>query len=166
MRGGLVPSLYTFLGERIMAMSTDDDLLKYQPEILNYGIDEFTEEHAKARDDVLRKLRSEWWSKAKTYYAFPGNSKYAEMDETKLNESQFTRVAVFRVLSEYALPQLTKWNNENEEDKFQVMMKHYEKRYKTEFEEILLDGVEYDFDDDGVVQDDERGSIHADRLYR
>jgi Zn/Cd-binding protein ZinT len=149
-----------------MAMSTDDDLLKYQPEILNYGIDEFTEEHAKARADILRKLRSEWWNKAKTYNAFPGNSKYAEMDETKLTESQFNRVAVFRVLSEYVLPQLTKWNNENEEDKFQVMMKHYEKRYKTEFAEILLDGVEYDFDGDGTVQDDERGSIHSKRLTR
>lgn len=149
-----------------MAMSTDDDLLKYQPEILNYGIDEFTDEHAKAREDVLRKLRSEWWNKAKTYNAFPGNSKYAEMDETKLTESQFARVAVFRVLSEYALPQLTKWNADGDEDKFQVMMEHYAKRYKTEFAEILLDGVEYDFDADGTIQDDERGSIHSTRLVR
>ena len=54
-------------------MSTDDDLIKYQPDILNYGIDEFTDEHTKAREDVLRKLRSEWWNKAKTYNAFPGN---------------------------------------------------------------------------------------------
>ena len=149
-----------------MAMSTDADLLKYQPEILNYGIDEFTDEHAKARADVLRKLRSEWWNKAKSYNAFPGNSKYAEMDETKLTESQFNRVAVFRVLSEYVLPQLTKWNTEGDEDKFQVMMTHYQKRYMTEFAEILLDGVEYDFDNDGTVQDDERGSIHSVRLTR
>ena len=88
------------------------------------------------------------------------------MDETKLTEAQFTRVAVFRVLAEYALPQLTKWNADGDEDKFQVMMKHYQNRYKTEFAELLLDGIEYDFDDDGTVQDDERGSIHSVRMVR
>ena len=149
-----------------MAMSTDNDLLKYQPEILNYGIDEFTAEHEKAREDILRKLRSEWWNKAKNYNSFPGNNRYAEMDATKLTESQFTRVAVYRVLSDYILPQLTKWNTEGDEDKFQVMMTHYQRRFKTEFAEILMDGVEYDFDNDGTVQDDEREAIHSVRLVR
>ena len=147
-------------------MSTDDDLIKYQPDILNYGIDEFTDEHTKAREDVLRKLRSEWWNKAKTYNAFPGNSKYAEMDETKLTEAQFTRVAVFRVLAEYALPQLTKWNADGDEDKFQVMMKHYRKKYDEEFNSVLRDGVEYDFNNDDTVTESEKQPFHTRRLVR
>ena len=149
-----------------MVMSTDDDLIKYQPDILNYGIDEFTDEHTKAREDVLRKLRSEWWNKAKTYNAFPGNSKYAEMDETKLTEAQFTRVAVFRVLAEYALPQLTKWNADGDEDKFQVMMKHYRKKYDEEFNSVLRDGVEYDFNNDDTVTESEKQPFHTRRLVR
>jgi hypothetical protein len=149
-----------------MAMSTDADLLKYQPDILTYGIDEFTDEHTKAREDILRKLRNEWWGRAKTYNQFNGNSKYAELDADKLTESQFTRCAVYRVLAEYALPQLTKWNSVGDEDKFQVMMNHYHKKFEQEFADILMDGVEYDYDDDGTVQDDERDSIDTLRLYR
>lgn len=149
-----------------MAMSTDADLLKYQPDILTYGIDEFTDEHSKAREDILRKLRNEWWGRAKTYNQFNGNSRYAELDADKLTESQFTRCAVYRVLSEYALPQLTKWNAVGDEDKFQVMMNHYHKKFEQEFADILMDGVEYDFDDDGTVQDDERDSFDTLRLYR
>ena len=141
-----------------MAMSTDSDLLVYQPEILQYGIDEFTGEHAKAKADVLRKVRDEWWSKA------PYSE--TEMDSTKLTESQFTRCAVYRVLSEYALPQLTKWNADGEEDKFQVMMNHYHRKYNEEFDSILRDGVEYDFDGDATVQADEKQPFHTRRLVR
>ena len=86
--------------------------------------------------------------------------------ESKLTESQFTRCAVYRVLSEYALPQLTKWNADGEEDKFQVMMDHYDRKYNEEFDSILRDGVEYDFDGDSTVQSDEKQPFHTRRLVR
>lgn len=143
-----------------MAMSTDSDLMVYQPEILQYGIDEFTSEHAKAEADVLRKVRDEWWTKARASYSG------TEMDASKLTESQFTRCAVYRVLSEYALPQLTKWNAEGDEDKFQVMMNHYKKKYEEEFTSILRDGIEYDANSDGTVADTEKRILHPRRLVR
>jgi hypothetical protein len=145
-----------------MAMSTDSDLLVYQPEILGYGIDEFTSEHAKAEADVLRKIRDEWWPRAR--YKF--SSTTTEMDSTLLTESQFTRCAVYRVLSEYALPQLTKWNADGEEDKFQVMMNHYHKKYNEEFDSILRDGVEYDADSDDTIEAGEKQPFHTRRLVR
>jgi uncharacterized Rmd1/YagE family protein len=148
-----------------MAMSTDSDLMVYQPEILQYGIDEFTGEHAKAKADILRRVRDEWWSRAKHSYTNTTNN-INDMDETKLTESQFTRCAVYRVLSEYALPQLTKWNAEGDEDKFQVMMAHYKKKYEEEFNSILRDGVEYDFDGDSVIQAGEEQPFHTRRLVR
>jgi len=148
-----------------MAMSTDSDLLVYQPEVLQYGIDEFTGEHAKAKADILRKVRSEWWSRAKHSYTNTTNN-INDMDESKLTESQFTRCAVYRVLSEYALPQLTKWNADGEEDKFQVMMNHYHRKYNEEFDSILRDGVEYDFDGDSTIQVDEKQPFHTRRLVR
>ena len=148
-----------------MAMSTDSDLMIYQPEILQYGIDEFTGEHAKAKADILRRVRDEWWSRAKHSYTNTTNN-INDMDETKLTESQFTRCAVYRVLSEYALPQLTKWNAEGDEDKFQVMMAHYKKKYEEEFNSILRDGVEYDFDGDGTVEVGEEQPFHTRRLAR
>ena len=150
-----------------MAMSTDEELLKYQPDILEYGINEYTTEHERAREDIIRKLRSQWWNKAKSSPHFEGSSLYAELDDTKLNEAQFTRCAVYLVLAEYVLPQLTKWNANGDEDKFQVMMKHYKTKFNEEFAQILLDGVDYDFDNDGTVQDNERETFQVqNRLFR
>ena len=151
-----------------MAMSTDADLIKYQPDILTFGIDEFTNEHAKARDDILRKLRDEWWVRSRnvTNYDISRSLPSLEMDDSKLTESQFERCAVYRVLSEYALPQLTKWNNEGSEDRFQVMMMHYRKRFDEEFNSILRDGVLYDFDGDGTVEQTEKQPFHTRRIIR
>ena len=151
-----------------MAMSTDADLIKYQPDILTFGIDEFTDEHAKARDDILRKLRDEWWVRSRnvTNYDISRSLPSLEMDDSKLTESQFERCAVYRVLSEYALPQLTKWNNEGSEDRLQVMMMHYRKRYDEEFNSILRDGVLYDFDGDGTVEQTEKQPFHTRRIIR
>jgi uncharacterized Rmd1/YagE family protein len=145
-----------------MAMSTDSDLLVYQPEILGYGIDDFTAEHTKAKNDILRKIRDEWWPRGR--YKF--SSVTDEMDATKLTDSQFTRCAVYRVLSEYALPQLTKWLPGGEEDKFQVMMTHYHKKYNEEFDSVLRDGVEYDADDSGSIETSEKEPFHTRRLVR
>jgi hypothetical protein len=149
-------------------MSSDADLIKYQPDILTYGIDEFTDEHAKARDDILRRLREEWWVRSRnvTNYDISRSLPSLEMDNSKLTESQFTRCAVYRVLSEYALPMLTKWNAEGNEDKFQVMMMHYRKKYDEEFNAILRDGVDYDFDNDGTVEDTEKQPFHTRRIIR
>jgi len=151
-----------------MAMSTDADLIKYQPDILTFGIDEFTDEHAKARDDILRRLRDEWWVRSRnvTNYDISRSLPSLEMDDSKLTESQFQRCAVYRVLSEYALPMLTKWNNEGSEDRFQVMMMHYRKRYDEEFNSILRDGVLYDFDGDGTVEQTEKQPFHTRRIIR
>jgi uncharacterized Rmd1/YagE family protein len=151
-----------------MAMSTDADLIKYQPDILTFGIDEFTDEHAKARDDILRKLRDEWWVRSRnvTNYDISRSLPSLEMDDARLTESQFERCAVYRVLSEYALPQLTKWNNEGSEDRFQVMMMHYRKKYNEEFNSILRDGVLYDFDNDGTVEQTEKQPFHTRRIIR
>jgi uncharacterized Rmd1/YagE family protein len=151
-----------------MAMSTDADLIKYQPDILTFGIDEFTDEHAKARDDILRRLRDEWWVRSRnvTNYDISRSLPSLEMDDARLTESQFERCAVYRVLSEYALPQLTKWNNEGSEDRFQVMMMHYRKKYNEEFNSILRDGVLYDFDNDGTVEQTEKQPFHTRRIIR
>jgi len=139
-------------------MSTDDNLLEYQAEILNYGIDEFTDEHGKARDDILRRLRKEWWNRT--------GASSTEMNDTLLDETQFTKCASYLVLAEYALPQLTKWNAEGEEDKFQVMMKHYKSKYEDEFKTVLFDGIKYDFNNNTTIETSEEVPRHSRRLVR
>ena len=46
------------------------------------------------------------------------------------------------------------------------MITFYKSRYGEELESILLDGVEYDADNDSVITEKERQSHHSGRLNR
>ena len=137
-----------------MAFSTDSDLTDLLPDILSLGIASFTDEHAKAQDDIEREIRINWWDKT----GFSG-----ELDPTLLTDSQWTRAAAYLVLWRYALPQLTNWVDG---DRFQNMIEFYRARYGEEMDRVFRDGVEYDADDDGTVTNEERKSRHSGRLFR
>ena len=137
-----------------MAFSTDSDLVNLVPDILQLGITSFTDEHARAEADIKRELRIKWWDK---------KGIEGELDDTLLTDTQFTRCASYLVLWKYALPQLTNWVDG---DRFQNMLDFYRSRYGEEIESILRDGVEYDANDDNVVSNEEKKSIHSGRLSR
>jgi hypothetical protein len=149
-----------------MAMSTDTDVLAYEPNILEYGIQSFADEHAKSRADILRILRIDWWPRHRNVLdrritVIEAN---LEMDETKLTESQFTRAAVYHVLAYYILPKLSKFTPEG--DVFREKMEYYRSRFNEEIEYILRDGPEYDFNNDGTVSEQEKQPVHYGRLVR
>ena len=137
-----------------MAYSTDSDLTDFIPDILDLGIEAFYDEHEKAQTDIHRALRNKWWPK--TGYK-------NELDTSKLTASQFRDLSAYLVLWKYALPKLTNWT---QGDRFMEMMDFYKARYNEEWETILSDGVEYDADDDGTVQNDEKRALYAGRLAR
>jgi len=137
-----------------MAFSTDTNLVDLIPDILLLGITQFTDEHAKAQADIERELRIKWW---------PKRGIAGEMVNSKLTDSQFTRCAAYLVLSNYALPQLTNWVDG---DRFTNMIKFYHARYGEELQSILNDGVEYDSDADGSIDDGEKLATDANRLNR
>ena len=137
-----------------MAFSTDSDLLNLVPDILELGIESFNREHAKAQNDIERELRVKWWDKK-------GLS--GELNSTYLTDSQFTRCSAYLVLWKYALPQLTNWVDG---DRFQSMIDFYKSRYGEELDMILRDGVEYDANNDSVIEQEEKKSIHSGRLAR
>ena len=137
-----------------MAFSTDGDLITIAPDILDFGIETFELEHEKAKADIERDLRADWW---------PKRGLSGEMNNSYLTDSQFTRAAAYLVLWKYALPQLTNWTDQ---DRFLSMIDFYKARYGEEYEAILKDGVEYDDDNDSVVQDDEKRPVMHGRLFR
>lgn len=137
-----------------MAFSTDSDLTELQPDILSLGIAAFTEEHAKAQSDILRELEAKWW---------PSKNISGAMDSTLLTDSQFTLCSAYLVLWKYALPQLTNWVDG---DRFQNMIEFYRNRYNEELAAVLAVGVEYDANDDGTVEYEERASVGAGYLVR
>ena len=137
-----------------MAFSTDSDLIVIVPDILDLGIDSFADEHAKAEADIKREIRTRWW---------PRTNYKGEMNASLLTESQWTKANAYLVLWKYALPQLTNWVDG---DRFREMISFYRDLYGQEMESVLSDGVEYDFDEDGIIQDDEKDLYVAGRLIR
>ena len=137
-----------------MAFSTDNDLLKIVPDILSLGINSFVLEHPKAQADIEREIRNRWWEKR-------GIS--GELNPEYLTDSQWTQAAAYLVLWKYALPQLTNWVDG---DRFQNMIGFYKSRYAEEIEAVFQDGVEYDDDNSGTIEGDEKTPINHGRLIR
>tara|TARA_X000000950_G_scaffold112882_2_gene142073 strand:+ start:2181 stop:2633 length:453 start_codon:yes stop_codon:yes gene_type:complete len=146
--------------------STDADILEYEPNIKDYGIIDFTAYHTKTTADIQRLLRIEWWPRVSTYSGVSRhfNNVNLEMVNSKLTAAQFTRAAVYHTLAYYILPQLTQ--HSAEPDRFRMMIDFYKSKFREEFDFILQDGVKYDFDGDGTVQDSEQQAQHFNRLVR
>ena len=137
-----------------MAFSTDSDLTAIIPDILSLGISDFSAEHAKAEADIKREIRHRFW---------PRTNYGGEMDETLLTDSQWTRANAYLVIWKYAMPQLTNWV---EGDRFREMQSFYRDLYNQELEAVFSDGVEYDYNEDGTVEESERNITIVNRLTR
>ena len=139
-----------------MAMLTESDVTEYQPDILDYGIQDFDESFTKTEADIHRLLRIKWWPvRSGSYY---------NMEISKLDETQFTRAAVFHCLAYYLTPKLTKFDPDS--DKFNEMMAFYKERFNEEFDLVLEGGVYYDTDGDGTFEESEKVVTHTGRLIR
>ena len=150
--------------------STDSDLTFYQPDILNFGIANFTspnDYHAQAREDIERDLRIKWFPVyQRNIEEDISVLETIEMDGTKLTDAQWKRCSVYKVIADYVCPLLTKFNSADNLDRFQVMMNHYRTLYEKEFTDVLRDGVEYDDDSSGTVTNSEKEAYHRLRLVR
>ena len=137
-----------------MAFSTDSDLTAIIPDILSLGISSFSDEHAKAEADIKREIRNRWWNR--TGYS-------GELDDTLLTDTQWTRANAYLVIWKYAMPQLTNWV---EGDRFREMQAFYRDLYNQELEAVFADGVEYDYNEDGSISEDEKDIRITGRLSR
>ena len=137
-----------------MAFSDDSNLVELVPDILDFGITSFSDEHPRAQADIEREIRNQWWHR---------KGIAGEMDPSYLADSQWTRSACYLVLWKYALPQLTNWVDD---DRFLAMIDFYKARYGEEIDAVFQDGVEYDADNDGQVTDKEKEIVPINRLNR
>jgi len=145
--------------------ATDSDILEYEPDIKNYGIQDFTPLHEKTYDDIVRLLNIRWWPTAN--YATRDISVAGvntKLSPGRLDSSQFTRAAVYHVLYEYVYPRLSTF--EVEGDVFREKMAYYKQKFNEEFDAILQLGVSYDLDSSGTFTDAEKQSFYQGRLIR
>ena len=145
---------------------TASDVTKYQPDAFGFGIASTDTEavnfFAQTTNDILRQLRTEWWSVYKTnVYTDITVLNTNEMDNTKVNLDQFERAGVYLFLGRFLLPALTKFRPETEKDRFERMQEYYMSQYNIEWRMILEDGVEYDTDADGSIVTNEREPLHG-----
>ena len=151
---------------------TTSDVLKYQPDAFDFGISttatETTNFLLQTTNDILRQLRTEWWSVYKSnVYTDITVLNTNEMDNTKVNLDQFERAGVYLFLGRFLCPALSKFRPETEKDRFERMGEKYMSEYNKEFDLILDDGVEYDSTGDGSIVKNEREPLHgSNRLIR
>ena len=146
-------------------------LQKIQPDILGFGITTFVDQIQFAENDVLRRIREEWWERYRHQVRYKDITKISsvEMVNSKLTPAQFELAVVYLAYGNMFIPQLTKWKDPDTgegKDTFQVQIDFYRDRYEEEFQAILRDGVEYDEDGGGTVSDSEKEPIHHLRLVR
>jgi len=145
---------------------TISDITEYEPDILSYGIPDFTDEISRAQQDVFRDLRIRWWPTQQIglydlKYISTGQN---EPDDDLYTASQLTRAACYQALGFHIYPKLAKFDEAV--DIFERKMEFYRREYEREMDLVLRDGVEYDLDSSGTVDDAEREPTHFLRLKR
>ena len=142
------------------------DVSNYQADVYDFGFSSTSSEVTffiqQTTNDILRQLRTEWWSVYKSnVYTDITVLNTNEMDNTKVNLDQFERAGVYLFLGRFFLPNLTKFRPETEKDRFERMAEYYMSEYNKEWRTILEDGVEYDATADGTIQVNEREPLHG-----
>ena len=130
-----------------MAYATLDDLLQVEPTIQDYGVLDWDVELARSETEINRVLTVRWWQ---------GYSKSigvaTALVTAKLNSTQWTQATVYHALAYHICPKLTKFEQQGQEDKFQVMMEYYRSRFEHEMDLCIREGVRYDVDGDASYE--------------
>lgn len=145
-----------------MALFTETDILEYVPDILEYGIQDFSDDIARSEADIYRLLRIQWWPDVASKYSDitrVGGRSYGEMDNNKVDPAQIKRAGIFHVLAYYILPKLAKF--EVDGDRFIQQMEYFKSRFDEEFG-LAIRELKYDTDSDGVFEDSE--IVHREQL--
>lgn len=144
-----------------MAYATTEDLLLVEPTIADYGVLDFDTELARSEAEINRVLKVRWFQ---TWLKTQANIK--EFDATLLTSSQWTMATVYHALAYHICPKLSKFENQGNEDNFQVKMNYYQGRFEHEMDLCLREGVKYDANDDGTTEASETRTVHPLRLVR
>lgn len=145
--------------------ANDDNLIEYEPQIREFGIQDFSDLHQKSYDDIIRLLNIEWFPTAEYgKYDISIIGAKTKLSPSMLTTSQFTRAACYHVLAYYIYPKLSTFDPNG--DAFREKMRYYKEKFREEFDLILKAGVEYDVDSSGTISDSERQPFNFGRLVR
>jgi hypothetical protein len=126
----------------------------------------------RATERILNKMRSTaWWrnywlnrspdADIKTVADIPA----LDPDRIKDRQNDFQDLAVYWALSEIILPQVANFGDDGDDDK--AKMGYYQNKTERLFDELILAGDWYDFNDDSTIESSEKqpGFVNI-RRYR
>lgn len=142
-------------------LTTDSDVVQWEPVLSGSAriSDGISHMHEAASDDVARAIRTRWWpdmlrryDSGQQVFSLPVSTRLNlnSFDPNKLSKTQLNRVACFLVLGKYLWPDLDAHNEEDTYPKKRAA--HWMKRYAAEFDELMADGIAYDWDSDGTAE--------------
>ena len=141
--------------------STDDDLVKIRPNILNLGQASWEEQHVEAFDIINRTLIARWYKDIATEHGV--DWWLTEFDPDLVDTDQLTRLSCYKVL-EIAYMYLMK--DMPESDGFERHEKLFAKKYSQELNDLLGIGINYDWDANDEISSEEKYETTPRRLYR
>jgi hypothetical protein len=153
----------------IISFAEYDDVYKRDKRLFdsNEGLSDDVVEDAliRATERILTKLRSSaWW---RGYYASNNSTTVLNtvadipaLDPTRIigRQSDFTDLCVYTALTEFILPSIADFGTEDNAERNK--MGYYSNKSDNLFGELITAGDWYDFDDDGIVQSDEKKPGH------
>lgn len=123
-------------------------------------IDVVEDQLIRSTERILTELRaSDWW---RDYYldqsseGIRSRADIPALDATRIvdRKRDFTDLCVYKALSEYILPNIADFGNEDSAER--QKMEYYTSRASRLFTELVVAGDWYDFDDSGAVSSTEK----------
>jgi hypothetical protein len=141
---------------------TDDDLVELRPDILNLGVSGWDEQIEEAGKVIDRALQAKWYKAQADEYGLDWREEPFDRDKLLNAAEQLTRLGTYKSL-ELAYLHLMK---NQVEDAFRTQMLLFQKLYARELEEVLLAGLDYDWDASGALASSETLAPRIRRLER
>jgi hypothetical protein len=159
------------MSEFATPLTTDADIATWEPQLTSSAsiagkVDHL---HEAASDEVARDLRVRWWAEVVRDAAYNVNKTLTMltldgMDTLLLSRSQLYRLAVYRLLGWHIWPMLNPMNDP--ETMAGMKEKTWKKKYSEELDEILGNGVAYDWNQDGTASLQSETTIPKTRSVR
>lgn len=119
----------------------------------------------RATERILTQMRSsQWWrnywlQRSTTSIRTVADIPALDPDRIKDRQNDFTDLCVYHALAEIILPQIANFGDEGDNDR--AKMGYYQNKADRMFDELIVAGDWYDFDDDDTIAADEKSPGYA-----
>jgi hypothetical protein len=146
-----------------MAYSTDEDLTDMRPKIMEYGVENWSNQRTEAEEIIHRALDIGWYRPEAQHLGVNWRDYPFDADLLLNGSTQLKRLSCLKTLE---LAYLYLMKDSPKEDAFERQRKLFKDEYTIELRNVLAEGVDYDWDDSGVLNYTENQRVTRRRLKR